>query len=167
MECSDNTPVIVVLHGLTGGAFRSRGSSYQLMQLAGSYESYVRSILSPACAPIDKGGLAYRAVVVNFRGCMSLSSSPLSQVLSNYHPGAGVPITSPQLYSAGYTDDIRQALLFITKLYPHAPLLGLGFSLGANIMTRYIAEEGEQSRLAAACVLACVSSVKTKRNRAN
>jgi hypothetical protein len=36
----------------------------------GSQESYVRDILSPAVAPIDQGGLGYRAVVVNFRGCM-------------------------------------------------------------------------------------------------
>jgi len=110
-----------VLHGLTGG----------------SYESYVRAVLAPACAPIETNGLGYRGVVVNFRGC------------------AGVPLTSPQLYSAGHTDDLRQALFFISKLYPDAPLLGLGYSLGANVMTRYIAEEGEQSRLVAGCVLGC------------
>ncbi|KAJ3543367.1 hypothetical protein NM688_g5859 [Phlebia brevispora] len=116
-----DTPVIVVLHGLTGG----------------SHESYVRAILAPACSPPERGGLGYRAVVVNFRGC------------------AGVPLTTPQLYSAGYTDDIRTALLYISSLYPEAPLLGVGFSLGANILTRYLAQEGEQSRLAAGCALGC------------
>lgn len=35
----------------------------------GSHESYVRAILAPACAPVEKGGLGYRAVVVNFRAC--------------------------------------------------------------------------------------------------
>ncbi|KAL0946923.1 hypothetical protein HGRIS_013084 [Hohenbuehelia grisea] len=75
----------------------------------------------------------------------------MSKILS----GAGVPITSQQLYSAGHTDDIRQALMYIAHLYPKAPLLGVGFSLGANVVTRYIAEEGEQSRLSAACALAC------------
>ena len=39
--------------------------------LAGSHESYVRAILAPACAPPEQGGLGYRAVVVNFRGCKS------------------------------------------------------------------------------------------------
>jgi hypothetical protein len=29
----------------------------------------VRVILSRACAPVEKGGLGYRAVVINFRGC--------------------------------------------------------------------------------------------------
>jgi len=36
----------------------------------GSQESYVRDILAPAVTPINRGGLGYRAVVVNFRGCM-------------------------------------------------------------------------------------------------
>ena len=72
--------------------------------------------------------------------------------------GAGVPLTSTQLYSAGHTDDIRTALLYITKLYPDAPLLGIGFSLGANVLTRYLAQEGERSRLVAGCVLGCVSA---------
>ncbi|KAH9079391.1 AB-hydrolase YheT [Lactarius deliciosus] len=117
----EDTPIIVVLHGLTGG----------------SQESYVREILSPAVAPLDRGGLGYRAVVVNFRGC------------------AGVPLTSPQLYSSCHTDDLRQALLYISYHYPRAPLLGLGFSLGANVLTRYVAEEGERCRLTSACALAC------------
>ncbi|KAH9919414.1 uncharacterized protein B0H18DRAFT_1027985, partial [Fomitopsis serialis] len=86
---------------------------------------------------VDDGGLGYRAIVVNFRGC------------------AGVPVTSPQLYSAGHTEDIRAAMFYIRRRYPKAPLLGLGFSLGANVLTRYVAEEGDDCRLAAACVIAC------------
>jgi hypothetical protein len=35
----------------------------------GSHESYVRAILAPAVMPAHKGGLGYRAVVVNARGC--------------------------------------------------------------------------------------------------
>jgi len=117
----DDTPIVVVLHGLTGG----------------SHESYVRAILAPVCTPIEEGGLGYRGIVVNFRGC------------------AGVPITSPQLYSAGHTDDIRVAVLYIAHRYPRARLLGIGFSLGANVLTRYLAEEGAQCRLIAGCAIAC------------
>ncbi|KAG6850229.1 hypothetical protein H0H93_016076 [Arthromyces matolae] len=120
-KLKDDTPIIVVKHGLTGG----------------SYEPYVRAILHRACAPVEKGGLGYRAVVCNFRGC------------------AGVPITSPQLYSAGHTDDLRQAVYYISHKYPKAPLIGLGFSLGANVLTRYLAEEGTYSRIISGCALAC------------
>ncbi|KDR69701.1 hypothetical protein GALMADRAFT_40987, partial [Galerina marginata CBS 339.88] len=116
-----DTPIIIIQHGLTGG----------------SYEAYIRAVLSRACAPVKEGGLGYRAAVINFRGC------------------AGVPITSPRLYTAGHTDDTYLALLHISQEYPDAPLLGLGFSLGANILTRYLAEEGVRSRVHSACALAC------------
>jgi len=117
----EDAPIIVVQHGLTGG----------------SYEAYVRAILSRACAPVEEGGLGYRAAVINFRGC------------------AGVPITSPLLYSAGHTDDTRQALMYISHRYPKALLSGIGFSLGSNVLTRYLGEEGSKTRISSACVLAC------------
>ena len=104
----------------------------------GSYEPYVRAILSRACATVEEGGLGYRGVVINFRGC------------------AGVPLTSPLFYSAAHTNDTRQALRYIAHLYPDALLLGVGFSLGANVLIRYLGEEREQSRIHAACALGCV-----------
>jgi uncharacterized protein len=111
----------------------------------GSTEAYARAVVAPATAPVSDGGLGYRAVVMNFRGC------------------AGTPITSPQLYSAGHTEDIQQAVWYIRNLYPKAPLVGLGFSLGANVLTRYLAEEGENARLASGCLLSCVSSTASLR----
>ena len=106
----------------------------------GSNEAYVRAILAPACAPVDEGGVGYRAVVVNSRGC------------------AGTPVTSQKLYHCGNTDDARQALMYISHRYPKAKLIGLGFSLGANILVRYLAQEGEHSRIVAGCALGCVST---------
>ncbi|KAF8521575.1 AB-hydrolase YheT [Hysterangium stoloniferum] len=120
-ELDPETPILVVLHGLSGG----------------SYEAYVRSIVATACAPKDKGGLGFRGVVVNFRGC------------------AGVELTSAQLYSAGYTDDLRRALFYLSLKFPQAKMVGLGFSLGANVLTRYLGEEGENSKLISGCALAC------------
>ncbi|KIK62966.1 hypothetical protein GYMLUDRAFT_41265 [Collybiopsis luxurians FD-317 M1] len=117
---SDDTPIVVILHGLTGG----------------SYEPYIKSVLTHIIKPKEKGGLGYRAVVPHSRGC------------------GGVPITSTKFYSAGGTDDFRQALIYISHRYPRAILLGLAFSLGSNIMTRYMSEEGEKCRLSSAAVLA-------------
>ncbi|KAJ7274331.1 Alpha/Beta hydrolase protein [Mycena haematopus] len=123
----DDAPIIVVQHGLTGG----------------SHEPYIRAVLAPACSPVEQGGLGYRAVVVNFRGC------------------SGVPITSPKFYTAAQTDDLRQALMYISKLYPKAPLLGLGFSIGGNVLIRYLGEEGENSLLCSACILGCPWDLKS------
>ncbi|KAF8323184.1 hypothetical protein DL93DRAFT_639381 [Clavulina sp. PMI_390] len=114
-------PIIVILHGLSGGSF----------------ESYIRDILSTACAPREEGGLGYRACVMNFRGC------------------AGIPLTSAQLYSGCYLDDLRATLLYLRQEYPEAPLLGMGFSLGANLLLKYVEVEGENCRLRSATVLGC------------
>jgi predicted alpha/beta-fold hydrolase len=77
---------------------------------------------------------------------------------SSYEPsGVGVPVTSPRLYTPGHTDDFRLALVYISQLYPQALLLGVGFSLGAGILIRYLAEEGTASRLISGCALGCVS----------
>jgi predicted alpha/beta-fold hydrolase len=70
--------------------------------------------------------------------------------------GAGTPITTPRLYSACHTDDLRQSLFYLSAMFPKAPLLGIGYSLGANVLTRYLAEEGGNSRLVSGCVVNCV-----------
>ncbi|CAG8485962.1 6434_t:CDS:2, partial [Gigaspora rosea] len=72
----------------------------------------------------------YRAVVINFRGC------------------AESQITSPRLYSAGVTDDLRTCLRYVQKCIPDSPLIAVGFSMGANVL--YLGEEGENTPLIAA-----------------
>lgn len=70
--------------------------------------------------------------------------------------GAGIPLTSAQLYGGCYLGDLRATLLYIRQQYPDAPLLGIGFSLGANLLLKYVEEEGDQCRLRSATVLGCV-----------
>ena len=59
------------------------------------------------------------------------------------------------MFSGGYTGDIRASVLYISSLYPDAPLLGMGFSLGANVLTRFVGEDGADCRLTSAIVMAC------------
>ena len=128
-----------------------------LIRIVGSHESYVRAILAPAVSPKSGGGLGFRAVVVNFRGCKGAYPYHVTcHQMLRCATGAGVPITSPQLYSAGHTEDYRAAILYVRARYPKAPLLGIGFSLGANVITRYVAEEGDGCRLVSAVALGCV-----------
>ncbi|GAA6037019.1 hypothetical protein JCM8097_005511 [Rhodosporidiobolus ruineniae] len=101
----------------------------------GSHESYVRNVLAIVTRPKEEGGLGWRAAVVNSRGC------------------ANTPITSPKLYSGAVTDDLRSALAFISHFAPDAPLYGIGFSLGANQMAKYVGEEGEDCPLNGAIAL--------------
>ncbi|KAJ3498226.1 hypothetical protein NLG97_g1284 [Lecanicillium saksenae] len=109
----DNKPMLVVLHGLSGG----------------SHEVYLRHTIAPL---LGNGG--WEVCVVNSRGC------------------AGSKITSGVLYNARATWDVRQTIKWLRQKFPNRPLFGLGFSLGANMMTNYCAEEGENCVLKAAVV---------------
>ncbi|KAJ3206607.1 hypothetical protein HK099_000495, partial [Clydaea vesicula] len=119
---SDESPILIVSHGLTGG----------------SHETYVHDLLYEALfheVPAHKRPdlenfenhpltAKFRCVVVNFRGC------------------ANTKLTSPLLYCGAYTDDLRLVVKHIHAKFPKAKLCGVGFSLGANIMTKYVGEEG-------------------------
>lgn len=109
----DDKPMLIALHGLTGG----------------SHEVYLRETLAPLTAS------GWAACVVNGRGCA------LSKV------------TTPQLFNSRSTWDVRQTVLALRSIFPNRPLYGIGFSLGANILTNYCGEEGESCVLKAA--IAC------------
>ncbi|KAI9209501.1 Alpha/Beta hydrolase protein [Polychytrium aggregatum] len=108
----DETPIVVILHGLTGG----------------SHESYIKDLVRE----VTKGPQYYRCVVVNFRGC------------------AGTKLTTSQLYCAAYTGDIKFALDYIRRKCPESPLIGIGFSLGANIILKAVGEMGSDCPFIAA-----------------
>jgi predicted alpha/beta-fold hydrolase len=62
-------------------------------------------------------------------------------------------ISSSILYNARATWDTRQVVKWLRKKYPNRPLFGIGFSLGANILTNYIGEEGASCEFKAAVVV--------------
>lgn len=73
------------------------------------------------------------------------------------------PLDSPKLMSAGFTDDIRDILrsdfsksVLAERFRNNLPVFGLGFSIGGNILAKYLAEQsqrGEEIPLTAA--IAC------------
>lgn len=96
LPSDDTKPMLVVLHGLSGG----------------SHEIYVRHVLHPLIADGS-----WEAVVINSRGC------------------AQTRISTGVLYNARATWDVRQAVKSLRKMFPNRPFLGIGFSLGACILT--------------------------------
>ncbi|KAF2199977.1 medium-chain fatty acid ethyl ester synthase/esteras-like protein 1 [Delitschia confertaspora ATCC 74209] len=108
----DSKPMLVCLHGLTGG----------------SHEVYLRQVVAPLTA------VGWESCVVNARGC------------------AMSDITSSEMFNARATWDVRQIVKWLRKTFPNRPLYGVGFSLGANILTTYVAEEGPACQLKAAVV---------------
>eukprot|EP00891_Asterochloris_glomerata_P000961 jgi/Astpho2/961/e_gw1.00016.122.1_t len=92
----------------------------------GSHDTYVRYMVQ-ACS---QHGV--RAVVFNSRGT------------------SDGPVTSPQFYSASFTGDMRQVVGMVKQRYPQSELLAAGWSLGANILVRYLGEEGAACPISAA-----------------
>lgn len=101
LRSDDDRPMLVVLHGLSGG----------------SYEVYLRHAIAPLV--LGEGGEAggWECCVVNGRGC------------------ANSEVTSGVLFNARATWDVRQVVRMLRERFPNRPLFGLGFSLGANILT--------------------------------
>ncbi|RFU26886.1 hypothetical protein B7463_g9444, partial [Scytalidium lignicola] len=113
----DKRPMLIALHGLSGG----------------SYESYLTNVLAPlVCNEVDS--VHWAACVINSRGC------------------AKHKMTSPVFYNARATWDCRQTVAWLRRIFPNRQLFGIGFSLGANMLTNYIAEEGESCILKAAVI---------------
>lgn len=98
----------------------------------GSYELYLRHVLYPLTSKHN-----WAACVVNGRGC------------------ANSKLTSSILFNARATWDVRQVVQYLRETFPNRPLYAVGFSLGANIMTNYVAEEGPKCQLKAAVALSC------------
>ena len=97
-------PLLLVLHGLTGG----------------SREGYVKG----ACAAASAAG--FRAAALTYRGC------------------GGLPLSSPSPYGASWTADVAVAAAAAREAWPAAAgLVAAGYSLGAVILAKYLAEQGD------------------------
>lgn len=70
----------------------------------------------------------------------------------NFRGTAAVPMTTPRGYNGGYTGDLRSLVYHIAgRMAPDVPIFLVGNSLGANILTKYLGEEG-LARTLPACV---------------
>lgn len=94
----------------------------------GSHESYVRCTIDEISkSKYGNEGKGFDCVVLNSRGC------------------AGTPITTPQLFCAVWTDDIRRFIkLLRSEEDPNnrRRIYLAGFSLGASILANYLGQEG-------------------------
>ena len=103
----DTKPLLITLHGLSGG----------------SHEVYLRHVIAPLVETAGNhegmgiSGGEWECLVVNSRGC------------------AGSKVTNSMLYNARATWDVRQVVKWCRKTWPNRPIFGVGYSLGANILT--------------------------------
>ncbi|KAF3331968.1 embryogenesis-associated protein EMB8 [Carex littledalei] len=74
-------------------------------------------------------------------------------VVGNHRGLGGMSITSDCFYNAGWTEDTRELINYLHKEYPNAPMYAVGTSIGANILVKYLGEEGENTPLAGAAAV--------------
>ncbi|KAL6512093.1 hypothetical protein OROGR_021690 [Orobanche gracilis] len=107
-------------------------------------------------------------IVVMIPGLTSDSASPYLKhlvfntarngynvVVSNHRGLGGVSVTSDCFYNAGWTEDARQVINFLHQEYSAAPLFVVGTSIGANILVKYLGEDGENVPIAGAAAVCC------------
>ena len=59
----------------------------------------------------------------------------------------------PRRYHAGETSDVRYFLDTLAQRGEHGPVVAVGFSLGGNVLLKYLGEAGDSSPLRAACAV--------------
>lgn len=94
----------------------------------GSREHYIRS----AVHCLRRKG--WQVVVLNARGC------------------ADTPLATPHFFCIAYTSDVRYVARYLSETYnfQSEALVGLGFSLGSNVLVKYLGEEQASTPLTAA-----------------
>jgi uncharacterized protein len=73
-----------------------------------------------------------RGVVMHFRGC------------------SDTPNRLPRSYHSGDTADLAYLVRTLRRREPHTPLMAVGYSLGGNVLLKWLAEAGQQAPLTAA-----------------
>lgn len=76
-------------------------------------------------------------------------------VVINYRSKPGIEPGTPKSYCAASSWDCKEVMEHITKKYPGYTLNAIGYSMGANVLTKYLGEESEHSVVARAV---CVAS---------
>ncbi|KAJ1999363.1 hypothetical protein GGI04_002713 [Coemansia thaxteri] len=94
----------------------------------GSYNYFVRSFVHL----VNQPPYGYQVAVLHCRGCN------------------GVKLATPMTFHSGMTEDLREFMNHVRQTRPATTTIGIGFSLGANILTKYMGEEGENCPFAAA-----------------
>ncbi len=98
--------------------------------LEGSAHSpYVRGLVA---AVVARG---WRAVVLHFRGC------------------SGEPNRLPRSYHSGETGDLQRVVTLLREREPATPLAAVGYSLGGNVLLKWLGEQGAGAGVAAAAAV--------------
>jgi predicted alpha/beta-fold hydrolase len=82
-----------------------------------------------------------------------LAQHGIRSVGMNYRSCSGVINRTPRSYHAGATEDVDFVVKKLAEWYPDVPLGAIGFSLGANLLLKYVGEKEANVLLNTAVVI--------------
>lgn len=110
--------------------------------LEGSIQSsYAQGMLQA----IDKN--QWRGVLMHFRGC------------------SGVPNRLTRSYHSGETNDLSMLMKVLRKREPNTPIAAVGYSLGGNVLLKWLGETAENNPLTAAVAVSVPFELHKSANR--
>ena len=86
--------------------------------------------------------------------CHAAFNKGMRVVVFNRRGHGGSPLTTPRLCTFGDPVDLRQAVKYITGLYPTAKVTAVSIGAGSGLLLSYLGEYGSSTHLSAA---ACIS----------
>jgi len=88
-----------------------------------------------------------------YRLLKSLKQHQWPGVMMHFRGCSGEPNRLPRAYHSGETDDARYFIKYLKQQYPQAELYAAGYSLGGNMLLKYLGKYKENSLLKAAAAI--------------
>lgn len=86
-----------------------------------------------------EGSTRRRYMLVTYRELLARGLRPIGL---NFRSCGGEPNRLPRFYHSGDTDDVRHVIGHLTDRFRGVPMGAIGFSLGGNVLLKYLGEEG-------------------------
>ncbi|XP_017752992.1 PREDICTED: abhydrolase domain-containing protein 2 [Eufriesea mexicana] len=111
--------------------------TYDLYQpLTNDYEDDVTVAICPGICNSSES--VYIRTFVHFVQCHGYRCA----VLNHVGVLSSVKITAPRIFTYGHTDDYHMMLQSLIEKHPNTKIVCIGFSLGGNLVTKYLGERG-------------------------
>ena len=101
-------------------------------------------------------GSSRSAYILGLQNALALQG--LSSVAINFRGCSGEPNRLARCYHSGETEDIHFVYQTLRKRYPQSALAAVGFSIGGNVLLKWLGEQGDRLSLVAAVAI-CVPLV--------
>lgn len=111
--------------------------TYDLYQpLANDYEDDITIAICPGICNSSES--VYIRTFVHFVQCHGYRCA----VLNHVGVLSSVKVTAPRIFTYGHTDDYDKMLHSLIEKHPNTRIICIGFSLGGNLVTKYLGERG-------------------------